>query len=60
MATNGHSKLTKGERKKAIDTAERVKYNKTHPKKGARKGMARKGQPKGARLAYDALSKKKK
>lgn len=57
---NGHSKLTKAEHRKALDTAERVKYNKDHKKKGARKGMARKGAAPGARLAYDALGRKKK
>lgn len=55
----GHAKLTKAERHKAVDTAERVKYNKSHPTKGARKGGARKGKPAGSRLAYDALGKKK-
>jgi hypothetical protein len=55
----GHAKLTKAERHKAVDTAERVKYNKAHPEKGARKGGARKGRPAGSRLAYDALGKKK-
>ena len=40
---NGHSKLTKAEHRKALGTAERVKYNKDHKKKGARKGMKRKG-----------------
>jgi len=54
------SKLTAAERRKALDTAARVKYNKDHKKKGARKGMARKGAPKGARLAYDALGKRHK
>jgi hypothetical protein len=56
---NGHSKLTKAERHKAVDTAERVKYNKSHPKKAARKGEKRKGAVAGARLAYDALGRKK-
>ena len=49
----GHTKLTKGERKKLVDRAERVKYNKSHPHKGARKGGARKGRKPGSRLAYD-------
>tara|TARA_R100001594_G_scaffold91550_2_gene125799 strand:- start:203 stop:361 length:159 start_codon:yes stop_codon:yes gene_type:complete len=50
---NGHSRLTAAERRKAVDRAERVKYNKTHPKKAARKGNRRKGARPGARLAYD-------
>jgi len=56
---DGHTKLTAAEKHKAIDTMERVKYNKTH-KKTTDKGGARKGKAKGARLAYDALGKKKK
>ena len=60
MATHGHSKLTAAERRKVVDKAEREKYDRTHKKKGARKGNARKGAMKGARLAYDALTKKKK
>jgi len=56
---NGHAKLTVAERKKAIDTMERVKYNKAH-KSSTDKGGARKGKAKGARLAYDALGKSKK
>jgi len=55
----GHTKLTKAERSKLLDTAERVKYNKTH-KSSTDKGGARKGRPAGSRLAYDALSRKKK
>jgi len=50
---NGHAHLTKAERKRAVDRAERVKYNKSHPKKAARKGNKRKGARPGARLAYD-------
>ena len=57
---NGHSKLTKAERKAVVDRAERVKYDKTHKKKEARKGNKRKGAVAGARLAYDALGQKKK
>lgn len=53
MKKNGHSKLTLAERKKAVATAERVKYNKSHAKKGPRKGGARKGKKPGSRLAYD-------
>jgi len=56
---NGHTKLTKTERKKLVDTAERVKYNKTH-KASTDKGGARKGRVAGSRLAYDALGRKKK
>ena len=56
---NGHSKLTAAERKRAIDQKEREKYDRTHKKKGARKGNVRKGAAKGARLGYDALGKKK-
>jgi len=55
----GHSKLTKAEHKKLVDTAERVKYNKTH-KASTDKGGARKGKVAGSRLAYDALGRKKK
>ncbi len=60
MATHGHSKLTAAERRKAVDKAEREKYDRTHKKKAARKGNVRKGAAKGARLGYDALTKKKK
>ncbi len=60
MATNGHSKLTKAERKKVIDREERKKYDRTHKQKEGRKGNKRAGAVKGARLAYDALTKKKK
>lgn len=51
---NGHDKLTKGEREKAVDAAERHKYDKSHKKAGARKGNTRHGAKKaGSRLAYD-------
>lgn len=55
---NGHSHLTKAERKRAVDKAEREKYDRTHKPKSTRKGNARKGRPRGARLGYDALKKK--
>ncbi len=57
---NGHSKLTKAEHKAALARAERVKYNKSHPKRAARKGERRANAAPGARLAYDALGRKKK
>lgn len=56
---NGHSHLTKAERRKAIDHAEKMKYDKSHKPKSTRKGGARKGRPAGSRLAFDALKKKK-
>ena len=59
MDKKGHSHLTKAERHKAVDSAERAKYDRTHKKAGARKGNARGGKMRGARLAFDALKKKK-
>mgnify|MGYP003661970029 CR=1 FL=1 len=50
---NHKTKLTKAEHAKLVATAERVKYNKTHKKKEARKGGKRKGKKPGSRLAYD-------
>ena len=51
---NGHDKLTKVEREKAVDAAERHKYDKTHKKEQARKGNKRAGAKRpGSRLAYD-------
>jgi len=50
---HGRAHLNKTERKKAVDHAEKMKYDKTHKKKGVRKGGARKGGKKGRRLAYD-------
>ncbi len=56
---NGHSKLTAAERRRAVDAAERHKYDRTHKKDGTRKGGARKHHVAGSRLGYDALPKKK-
>ncbi len=56
---NGHSHLNKAERRKAIDDAERKKYDASHKPKSTRKGGARKRRPAGSRLAFDALKKKK-
>jgi hypothetical protein len=58
MVSNHRTKLTTAEHSRLVATAERVKYNKEHSKKGVRKGGARKGKAAGSRLAYDALKKK--
>jgi len=50
----GHDKLTSSEKVKAVDAAERHKYDKSHKPMQARKGNKRATAKKsGSRLSYD-------